>query len=149
MRSHCLIGLRRVIRSIDENVGLSIKLWPGDAPVPLAGPPLEEPVENPSVLDSAAVMEAPQAAHAGLKDCYRQGLARDSALWGPVQLVIDQDPSGRILKVHEEESRFPDRAGVRCMIEQLGQVSLPAPAGGQLSFAYALGLGRMPELGSD
>ena len=125
-------------------VKLSIKLWPGDAPVPLAGPPMDEPPENPGVLNAAEVMAALQTVHAGLKSCYQQGLARDAALWGRVQFAIDQDASGRITQVREDESRFPDPAVVRCMIDQLRQVSLPKPLGGRLSFAYALRLGRMP-----
>jgi hypothetical protein len=129
-------------RRID--VELSIKLWPGHAPVPLAGPPMEDPPENPGRLDRKAMALALEPLHGTLRDCYRQGLERDPGLWGRVQLLIEQNAKGEVTRVTEDESRFPDRQVSRCLARVVKEARLPPPAGGELVFCYALRLGQMP-----
>jgi hypothetical protein len=126
------------------DVRLSVKLWPGDAPVPLAGPPSDDTPEKPGRLDAARAAQALGAIHPELRRCYQEGLLRDPGLWGRLQLRIDQDRDGRILDVCEDESRFPDPKVVRCMLAAVRAVNLPKPKGGELSFVYAVRLGRMP-----
>ena len=129
------------------DVEMSIRLWPGHAPVPLAGPPDEDFEEPPGQLDVAATRSALEQCSPALRSCYRQGLARDPKLWGRIQLQVDQAPSGRIVKIAQTESRFPDPSVAQCIIAALGALELPKPKGGPLSFVYGVRLGRLPDSG--
>ncbi len=127
------------------DIETSIRLWPGHAPVPLVGPPEDDFEEPPGELDVAATRAALEQHSAALRSCYRQGLVRDPRLWGRVQLRVDQDPSGAILKVEQIESRFPDPAVAQCIIAALVSLELPKPKGGRLSFVCGVRLGHPPD----
>jgi hypothetical protein len=129
------------------DIEMSIRLWPGHAPVPLAGPPADDYEEPPGELDVAAARAALEEQSPAMRTCYRQGLARDPKLWGRVQLQLDLDPDGRVLKIAQTESRFPDPAVVQCIISTLSTVRLPQPKGGSSSIVCGVRLGRLP--GSD
>ncbi len=131
-------------RSID--VALTVKLWPGDAPVPLAEAPANAP-ENPGALNSDAVAEAFEATRGELEHCYEKGLDKDRELWGRVQVRIDQDEKGRVRRARQDESHFPDRAVASCVVSVLRSVAWPKPKGGALSFVVAARFGelRLPE----
>ena len=132
----------RPSRRVD--VELSIKLWPGDAPVALVGPPDGTPFDNPGILDSEAAARALAQCEPSLRACYQQGVERDAELWGRIQFRIDQAADGRVQKVAEDESRFPDRQVVDCMVNVIQTQPLPAPKGGELTFVFAVRLGSMP-----
>lgn len=131
------------------DVQLSVKLWPGDAPVPLIGPPdPDKAPENPGQLDVPAVQKATADVPRAVGVCYRAALERDPHLWGRIQLDVDLDAKGRVQHVAENESHFPGRSVVRCAIEALQKSRFHAAKGGSLSFVYALRLGTLAPLPS-
>lgn len=134
------------VRALD--IGLSVELWPGDAPVPLTGPPDNKPVENPGELDADAVERAAASAREPITACYEAGLSHDAALWGRVQLQIDLDDKGHTERVRETESRFTDREVSACIVKAMKQVRFPAPAGGAVSFVMGVRLGELAPLPS-
>lgn len=131
------------------DVKLSVKLWPGDARVPLIGPPdKDKPPDNRGQLDVAAVEHATSDVPDAVRACYRSALGRDPDLWGRIELRVDLDKKGRVRRVAENESHFPDRAVVHCAIEALRNCHFHAAKGGALSFVYALRLGDLAPLPS-
>ncbi len=131
------------------DVELSVKLWPGDAPVPLTGPPdPDKAPDNPGQLDIAAIEKATADVPAAVRACYRDALARDPHLWGRIQLEVDLDDKGRVRHVAENESRFPAPSVVRCAADALRKCRFHAAKGGALSFVYALRLGALAPLPS-
>src|SRR5690606_1251418 len=70
-------------------VDLSVEFWPGDAPVPEHGPP-PEATPSPGVLDADALGNVLAGALDEVRECYRQGRARDAKLWGRVELLLTQ-----------------------------------------------------------
>jgi hypothetical protein len=126
-------------------IELRVELWPGDAPVPIIGSPTDPAPENPGQLDVRAAQAALAPLESEIGRCYAAGLERDPGLWGRIQLGIDQDERGRITRVHEEESRFPDREVASCVIRVVRSAELPTPKGGSLRWCYALRLGAMPD----
>ncbi len=131
------------------DVELSVKLWPGDAPVPLIGPPdPKKAPDNPGQLDVSAIEKATADVPSSVSACYRSALERDPRLWGRIQLEVDLDDKGRVRHVDEKESHFPDRTVVHCAIEALRTSRFRAAKGGALSFVYALKLGALAPLPS-
>lgn len=126
------------------DVEMTVALWPGDAPVPLAGPPSDPAPDNPGELDTDAVAAALEVRRSEIGDCYRRGLARDGALWGRIQVRVDLDARGELLGAREDESRFPDRAVARCVVHAVRAVPFPIPKGGALSLVVAARLGMPP-----
>ncbi len=129
------------------DVQLSVKLWPGDAPVPRDGPPHDyKATDNPGELDVHAIQKATTDVPDAARACYRSALERDPHLWGRIELRVDLDKRGRVRHVAEDESRFPDRSVVRCVVQALDKCHFHAAKGGALSFVYALRLGRLAPL---
>lgn len=129
------------------DVQLSVKLWPGDAPVPLIGAPdPDKAPDNPGQLDAAAIQKATADVPAAVRSCYRNALERDPHLWGRIQLRVDLDKKGRVQHVAQDESHFPAPAVVRCAVAALGKCHFPPAKGGALSFVYALRLGALAPL---
>lgn len=120
-------------------VRLSVKLWPGDAPLPRHD--LASNVE-PDALDLRAVAHDVAPLKSAVTQCYEAGLGRDPALWGRVELRVDLDRKGRVRRAEQVESRFPDHQVVGCIENALSLARFPAPAQGPASFIYAVRLGR-------
>jgi hypothetical protein len=131
-------------KSID--VLLTVRLWPGDAPVPLAEAPDNAP-GNPGTLDVDAVSAVLEAAQGELERCYVKGLDKDPQLWGRVQVRIEQDKKGRVRRARQDESQFPDRGVAACVVSVLRSRPYPKPKGGILRFVVSARFGqlRLPE----
>jgi hypothetical protein len=125
-------------------VWLSVKLWPGDAPLPRHDLASELDPAQPQALALGAVERAAAPLETEVAGCYRAGLERDRKLWGRIELRIDLDRHGRVRAARQVESRFPDYQVVRCVEDALSSVTFPAPARGPASFIYAVRLGRPP-----
>ncbi len=126
-------------------VRLTVALWPGDAPVSRTGPPRGESFENPGKVDKRALAKSLAALVPGVAECYAQGLARDPGLWGRIALRLDLSERGKLGRVTEHESRFPDRKVSRCVRRLAGKIRLPAPEQGEVSLVVAFRLGQPPE----
>jgi hypothetical protein len=125
-------------------VELTVKLWPGDAPVPRIGPPKDKPADNPGELDAQAVALAVAKTEPDIADCYRAALARSDGLWGRVQVELSLDARGRVTEAHERESRLPDREGARCVVASVRKADFPAPKAGRLTLVIGVRLGKPP-----
>jgi hypothetical protein len=122
-------------------VDLSVEFWPGDAPVPSVDAP-EDYDDNPGTLDTEDVTLAVDSVLPEVRRCYAEGLRRDAALWGRLQLLVEVSPEGETRSVTQTESRFPNPQVSECIIEALKGVSFPAPAQGSLTFIQAFRLGH-------
>jgi len=125
-------------------IDLLVKFWPGDAPVPSAGPPTGTPPINPGTLDVARFRALAEQAMPQIRDCYGQGLGRDPKLWGRIELLLHLAADGSVQSVNENESRFPDPEVTRCVIAAVGELDYPPPQGGELEFIQAFRLGSEP-----
>src|SRR5690606_10694670 len=121
-------------------VDLSVEFWPGDAPVPEHGPP-PEATPSPGVLDADALGNVLAGALDEVRECYRQGRARDAKLWGRVELLLTQRADGTLMEAREHQSRFPDHEVAECIAECVARLDFPPPVGGALSFIVAFRLG--------
>ncbi|MGC4088304.1 MAG: AgmX/PglI C-terminal domain-containing protein [Polyangiaceae bacterium] len=119
------------------DVDVSVKFWPGDARLP----PRSELAARP--WSSSAISTALGGSHAELARCCSEALARDPKVWGRLAFELSCDPSGRVIRSPELESRFPDREASECMRRTLLQSpALPTPIPAQ--FVLALRCGRPP-----
>ena len=120
---------------------LSVKFWPGDAPVPSTGPPVGTNPINPGQLDVAGLYQVAQRAVHRVRECYRAGLDRDPELWGRVELLLHLASDGTLRSVVENESSFPDAEVSRCVIAAVSDLDYPPVRGGELKFIQAFRLG--------
>lgn len=125
-------------------VELSVQVWPGDVPLPSLDPvPSDPALQLP--LDADAIFAALEADRAGLVGCYAQGLARDPGLWGRLQAHVEADPLGRVRRVKEVESRFPDADVTACVLGRLKEMAFPKRDRRPSGFEIALRFGSEPE----
>jgi hypothetical protein len=125
-------------------VELTVQLWPGDAPLPTLPPPPPN-ASDPSAFDARSMQEVLEANRPAIAECYAQGLARDPGLWGRVQVHVEVDTKGRVTHARQVESRFPDEAVVRCVLDTLKQSEWTAKAGRTPRFEVAVRLGQEPK----
>lgn len=132
-------------RRLDAEV--RIRLWPGDAPVPLFDEPLaDEPkpgmAHRLATANAAWIAVSPQ-----LSACADSAMAADSSLWGRVQLWVDFDEMGTPSAAHEHESRFPIAKVTECVLTVARSLSIgPGPT---VSLLLALRLSKPPAVSGD
>ncbi|MFC1642221.1 hypothetical protein ACFL5O_05965 [Myxococcota bacterium] len=123
------------------DVDVTVKLWPGDAPVPRwtsLSPGESQPAGLSEQLDRAAA--AWEATRPELADCAAKGLANDGGLWGRVALLATLSSAGEVTRAREDESRFPDPEVTRCLSRHLRQLRITPPiVVPQLVFALRVG----------
>lgn len=144
--AHCLLERARHLDFTPAprhaiRVWLSVKLWPGDAPLPRHDLATDDATDN-GILDLGAVARAAAPLKPEITECYAAGLSRDRRLWGRIELRVDLDRKGRVRSAKQVESRFPDHQVVRCVQDAVSSAGFPAPAAGPASFIYAVRLGR-------
>lgn len=119
------------------DVDLSVKFWPGDAPLPARNEP-GTPGWNSGPLGNALAANA-----AELAQCCAEALARDAKLWGRLAFLVDVNAAGNVIASKEVESRFPDHEASECMRGALSRLpALPTPVPPQ--FMLALRCGHPP-----
>jgi hypothetical protein len=123
-------------------VELSVSVWPGDAPVPRLDPPPEG--ERDVKLDADALERVSQTATDTIAACYAEGLERDAALWGRVQLHFELAPNGAVQSLSERESRFPDAAVTGCVRDAFRSLAFPARKNRLGAFDLGVRLGVPP-----
>jgi hypothetical protein len=123
---------------------MTVELWPGDAPIEPAPPSADLGPDNPGKLDAEAVFAVVHAARPELVRCYEEGLARDPELWGRLELRVDQDHQGRLGRLGEQQSHFPDRKAALCVVDTLRNLGWPRPSEGPLSWVLGLRFGHPP-----
>jgi hypothetical protein len=128
---------------------VTVELWPGDAPIEPAPPSPDLAPDNPGKLDAEALLAVIRAARPELVRCYEQGLERDPELWGRLELRFDQDERGRLGRLGEQHSHFPDRKTALCVVENLRSLAWPPPSESRLSWVIGLRFGHPPQRGKD
>jgi hypothetical protein len=96
------------------DVELSLKQWPGHAPVPPRAPDDAPPVRLPSEARAALEGLTPQ-----LVACYQKGLDTDPKLWGRIALRLKLGEGGAVQDATEVETRFPSAAVAECARQTL------------------------------
>jgi hypothetical protein len=124
-------------------VELSVKLWPGDAPLPslTVADPDQEP---PGQASEALLNTASEGALPRLEGCYKSARQSDAKLWGRLQLLLTIDPEGKLEALQQRDTAFPSEALVHCAENALRQLSFPAPKGGRLKLNVAWRFGQPP-----
>lgn len=125
------------LRRLDVDV--SVELWPGDAPLP----PVAADV-TPARLDLHGVTALIAGRASELGACCASGLHRDPKLWGRAALRVSTDGTGRVARVREDESRYPDPNVVRCWEKELAGTGPLASPSGPLDYIIALRCGAPP-----
>jgi hypothetical protein len=124
-------------RRLDAEI--SVKQWPGHAPVPPRAP------ENaPRLRPSAALRASLEALTPKLEACYRTGVERDPKLWGRLALRLELDAGGVVEAAREVETRFPDAAVVECVRQSISGAELAADTDRQLTLAVRFAQGAAP-----
>jgi hypothetical protein len=118
------------------DVDISVKQWPGHAPVPPRAPDGAPPLQLP-----AATSGALEAARSALAACYAQALETDAGLWGRIAFRLTLDATGRVQEAAPVETRFPSAEVVTCAQKSLLGRDLQAPGVTQFCFAMRLGPG--------
>ena len=88
----------------------------------------------------AILANAPQ--RGALQRCAAHGVHRDPKLWGRIALVAEFDGQGAVIRLIEDESRFPDAAVTHCASRVVRALRLPQSPGSPLLFAVRVG--RLP-----
>jgi hypothetical protein len=121
------------------DIELSVKEWPGHAPVPPRAPE-PAPVPRLSVVDRAAL----DALVPQLSGCYERGRARDAKLWGRLAFRVALDETGAVTTAVPVETRFPDAEVTECARSALRTLKLTDATAGELCLAFRLGQGEPP-----
>lgn len=121
------------------DIELSLKQWPGHAPVPPRAPQ-QAPGPRLAASDSAAL----ELALPTISACYERGRARDPKLWGRLAFRVALDERGAITAADQVETRFPDAEVVECARSALLTVTLSEAASSELCLAFRLGQGAPP-----
>jgi hypothetical protein len=138
----CLAAAARQLRFTPApprrvDVDLTIRSWPGDAPLPPHAPADETPL--PSEVREAA-SAASVALLPAVRACYRAGLERDPRLWGRVAYRASFDAAGTVVEALLSEGELADPTVVDCVQRALVGARFGAPfAGRALSWAVRLG----------
>jgi len=139
--------VRDRVRSLDFSPGctrkldveISVKQWPGHAPVPPRAPEDAAKWKFPS--DAAASLQASSPA---LVACYAAGLARDPKLWGRLALRLELDASGSVQQALPVETHFPSDELVECARQALLGARVVAPEISRFTLAVRFGQGEPP-----
>jgi hypothetical protein len=121
------------------DIDISVKQWPGHAPVPPRAPDDAPPLRVSA--DTAASLEAVAPA---LTTCYEQGLAADAKLWGRIALRLELASDGMVQAASPVETRFPRPEVVECARRALLGARIRSPGSSELTFAARLGQGAPP-----
>jgi hypothetical protein len=120
---------------------LSVTLWPGDEPVPVAYP----------APHAAQLRDALRASWPALRRCYKDALAVQPDAGGPMDLHFRVGEGGEVLEVAEQgETRFAPADVTRCVLGVYRAATLPALGGGsgEIAFEYSLHFEAAPAPGA-
>jgi hypothetical protein len=140
--ARCVLGKLRALdftpgfaRKLD--VEISVKQWPGHAPVPPRS--AELPLRLASDVQSAFEALSP-----ALTTCYEQGLSTDSKLWGRIALRLKLADDGSVLQATPVETQFPSPAVTECARQAVLSARMPRAGVSELTFAFRLGQAASP-----
>jgi hypothetical protein len=143
--SACLLNELRKLRfspppARHVEVVTSIRIWPGDAELPLLSDAPLQAVDTSKGFDPAAVRASVVAKNAELAACFTQARRDDPSLWGRLALAVVLEVDGTVHRVSEVESHFPNAGAARCAAATLSTVLFPSVAGKPFSFVFPMRL---------
>ncbi|MES1184514.1 MAG: hypothetical protein ABUL60_11910 [Myxococcales bacterium] len=115
------------------DIEVSLKQWPGHAPVPPRAP------DGPAVHLSKEAMASLEGLTPALSACYEKGLAGDANLWGRLAFKVELTPDGAVQQATAVETHFPDATVTECARQALLGARLISPGTSALTFAVRLG----------
>jgi hypothetical protein len=121
------------------DIELSVKEWPGHAPVPPRAPE-QATAPRLSASDGAAL----EALLPELGSCYARGRTSDPNLWGRLAFRVAVGEAGAVTAAEQVETRFPNADVVECARSALLTLTLTSAAKGELSVAFRFGHGAPP-----
>lgn len=121
------------------DVEISVKQWPGHAPVPPRAPD-----GTPSVRVSATDSATLEGLSPKLLACYAPAFAADPKLWGRIALKLTLDGDGAISEAAPVETRFPNPEVVECARQAVLGARLESVGVKELTFAVRLGQSAPP-----
>lgn len=121
------------------DVEVSVKQWPGHAPVPPRAPD-----GTPAIRLSADAKATLEGLTPSLQACYEKGLAVDARLWGRIALRLELAGDGAIKQASLVETRFPNAEVSECARQALLGARLVSPGTSELTIALRLGQPPMP-----
>jgi hypothetical protein len=121
------------------DVEISVKQWPGHAPVPPRAPDTTPALHLTSGIGAALEGLAP-----ALLACYERGLTADAKLWGRIALRLQLASDGAVEKAEPVETRFPDAAVTECTRQTVLNARISSPGVSELTFAVRFGQGAPP-----
>jgi TonB family protein len=89
-------------------------------------------------LDPKVVQNVVQGGYFSMRECYEEGLARDTELTGKVQVRFVIGSDGRVSSAHLDDSTLPDCEAARCMLEVYRKLEFPEPNGGGVAVVYPI-----------
>lgn len=116
------------------DVEISVKQWPGHAPVPPRAPE-GAPVPQLDASGRATLAQLTPLWAA----CYQRGLAVDPKLWGRLAFKLTLGPDGAPERAVEVETRFPNAEVVECARQALLGARLGANSTSELTLALRFG----------
>ncbi len=116
------------------DVEISVKQWPGHAPVPPRAP---EGTVLPVLTRTA--QDTLQGLRGALQSCYQAGLAADPKLWGRLAFKLTLSSDGSCQDAVEVETLFPDRQVAECARRALLSARFGEGSTTELSLAMRFG----------
>jgi hypothetical protein len=116
------------------DVEISLKQWPGHAPVPPHAPDGTPPLRPSPELRAAFEGLSPR-----LSACYEEALERDAGLWGRVALRLQLDDGGSVQEATPVETLFPSAQMTECARRAVLGTRIPSADVNQLTFAFRVG----------
>lgn len=113
---------------------ISLKQWPGHAPVPPRAPDGTPPLRPSPDLRAAFEALSPR-----LSACYEEALERDAGLWGRIALRLQLDEDGSVQEATPVETRFPNPPMTECARQAVLGARIPSAEVNQLTFAFRVG----------
>jgi hypothetical protein len=118
----------------------SIRIYPGDAELPLAPDAAVVAALPVGEFDPEAMRARVTAKQAELDACFAEARRTDPALWGRLALSVILEIDGSVHRVTEIESHFPNPAATRCAQISLSSVVFPSVNGKPFSFVVPIRL---------
>jgi hypothetical protein len=125
------------------DIEVSVKQWPGHAPVPPRAP---DGAAAPRVTsDDLAALERLAPA---LTACYEKALTSDATLWGRVAFKLELTSEGSVKRATPVETQFPNAEVSECARQTVSGARFASPGLAELTWAVRFGQPPAPPAGT-
>jgi len=113
------------------NIKVSIKVSPGDDPMP---PPKDAIEPGEGELSAEQMRGGVTAGLPAFEACFRAGLEYAPELWGRIPIRFHVTAHGRLDEAFDAGGRFPDARVRQCILRDARKLRFPKPKGGDFRF---------------